>query len=65
MHDLQHEASAIRATIRQLAYGDGDPAPALAELGRQVALFAELEQTVRALVVELLDELGDGPDTAA
>ena len=32
MHDPQHDVSAIRATVRHLAEGAGDPAPVLAEL---------------------------------
>ncbi len=65
MHDSQHEASAIRATIRHLAEGAGDPAPVLAELRRQVARLAERDQTLRGPLLRLLDELGDGPGTAA
>ena len=65
MHDLQHEIRAIRATVRHLAEGEGDPAPALAELRRQVALLAERDQTLRGPLLRLLDELGDGPGTAA
>ena len=65
MHDPQHEASAIRATVRHLAEGEGDPAPVLAELRRQVALLAERDQTLRGPLLQLLDELGDGPGTAA
>ena len=65
MHDLQHEASAIRATIRHLAEGEGDPAPVLAELRRQVALLAERDQALRGPLLRPLEELGDGPDAAA
>ena len=65
MHDPQHDVSAIRATVRHLAEGAGDPAPVLAELRRQVALLAERDQALRGPLLRLLDELGDGPDAAA
>ncbi len=65
MHDLQHEASAMRAAIRHLAEGEGDPAPVLAELRRKVARLAERDQALRGPLLCLLDELGDGPGAAA
>jgi len=65
MHDPQHDVSAIRAAIRHLAEGAGDPAPVLVELRRQVARLAERDQTLRGPLLQLLDELGDGPDAAA